>query len=257
MSSLARTLRAITLGTLGLSSVFRRASFYSFADAHIMPRTETTGRNMQTVHPDDGTHSATVIVLHGLGDSSDGWIDVAQRWHRAMPWAKFIVPSARSRPITMNGGFTMPGWYDIVGLDDRAGESCDGIEESVAEIRQIMDAEKATGVPYSRMVLAGFSQGGALSLFGGLQLPVEQKPGGILIMSGYCPGYSKFSLTPGLEDVPLLHCHGTVRILLTGRRSRTRRKSPYIPVLHAPPTNFYLFSFPFALYSHACRPTRL
>jgi len=176
-----------------------------------MPRTETTGRNMQTIHPDEGVHSATIIVLHGLGDSSDGWIDVAQRWHRAMPWVKFILPSAESRPITMNGGYTMPGWYDIVGLDDRAGESCDGIDESVAEIRGIMDAEKAAGIPHSRMVLAGFSQGGAMALFGGLQMPVEEKLGGVLIMSGYCPGYSKFKLTPGLEDVPLFHGHGTVR----------------------------------------------
>ena len=59
------------------------------------------------------------------------------------------------------------------------------------------------------MMLSGFSQGGAMSLFCGLQLPLEEKLGGILVMSGYCPGYSKFNLTPGMEDVPFLHCHGT------------------------------------------------
>jgi lysophospholipase-2 len=208
MSSLIRAVRLLTLSTLSFSLISRRASFYTFADNH-MPRTEITGRNLQTVYPDEGKHSATVLVLHGLGDSSDGWIDMAERWARDMPWVKFIVPSAATRPITMNGGYQMPGWYDIIGLDDRAGESCDGIDESIAEIRGIMAAENALGIPYSRMMLTGFSQGGALSLFAGLQMPVEQKLGGILVMSGYCPGYSKFKLTPGLEDVPLMHCHGT------------------------------------------------
>ncbi len=174
-----------------------------------MARTETTGRNCITVHPEEGKHSATIIVCHGLGDSADGWIDVAESWARAMPWVKFIVPSAASRAITMNGGFEMPGWYDIVGLDDRSGESCEGIDDSIQEIRDIMATEHALGIPYNRMMLSGFSQGGALSLFCGLQLPIEEKLAGILVMSGYCPGYSKFKLTPGLEDVPFLHCHGT------------------------------------------------
>jgi lysophospholipase-2 len=164
---------------------------------------------MQIVHTEDGKHSATCFVLHGLGDSSDGWIDVAERWAREMPWVKFIVPSAATRPITMNGGYRMPGWYDIIGLDDRSGESCEGIDESIAEIRGFMSEENALGIPHSRMMLSGFSQGGALSLFCGLQLPVEEKLAGIMIMSGYCPGYSKFKLTPGLEDVPLFHGHGT------------------------------------------------
>lgn len=185
-------------------------SFFSYPTAASnMPRTETTGRNMQIVHTEDGKHSATCVVMHGLGDSSDGWIDVAQKWAQQMPWIKFIVPSAAERPITMNGGYKMPGWYDIIGLDDRSGESCDGIDESIEEIRGIMASENALGIPYSRIMLAGFSQGGALALFCGLQLPIEEKLAGILIMSGYCPGYSKFKLTTGLENVPLFHGHGT------------------------------------------------
>lgn len=126
-----------------------------------------------------------------------------------MPHVKFIVPSAKSRPITLNGGMAMPGWYDIVGLDDRASESCEGIDDSIQEIRAALEAEVALGLPFSRLMLAGFSQGGAMSLFTGLQMPAEQKLAGVLILSGYCPGYSRFKLTPGLEDTPLLHCHGT------------------------------------------------
>jgi lysophospholipase II len=109
----------------------------------------------------------------------------------------------------MNGGISMPGWYDITGLDDRASESCEGIEESMSEIHEALGQEAALGLPYSRFMLAGFSQGGAMSLFTGLQLPVEKRLAGVLVMSGYCPGYSKFTLTPGLEETPLLHCHGT------------------------------------------------
>ncbi len=74
--------------------------------------------------------------------------------------------------------------YDIVGLTDRANESCDGIEASVASVRSILDAEHQAGIQYNRMVLAGFSQGGALSLFTGLQLPLEQRLAGVLVLSG-------------------------------------------------------------------------
>jgi predicted esterase len=72
-----------------------------------------------------------------------------------------------------------------------------------------MEAEAALGIPYNRMALAGFSQGGAMSIYCGLQLPPEQKPAGLLVMSGYLVGGSSFNLTPGFEDVPVLHCHGS------------------------------------------------
>ena len=102
-----------------------------------------------------------------------------------------------------------PQRYDIVGLTDRASESCEGIHASVARVTQLVDQEAERGIRYNRIAWAGFSQGGAMSIFGGLQLPVEKKPAGILVLSGYLPGASQFKLTPGLEDVRVLHCHGT------------------------------------------------
>ena len=162
-----------------------------------------------TIHPNDGSHSATIVLMHGLGDSADGWIDSAEGFSRQLPWVKFILPTASQMPVTLNMGHRMNAWYDIVGLDERAGESCEGIDASVSRVRGILAAEAELGLPYSRMALAGFSQGGAMSLFTGMQLPLEQRLAGLLIMSGYCPGYSKFKLTPGLEDLPVLHCHGT------------------------------------------------
>ena len=71
-----------------------------------------------------------------------------------------------------------------MGLTDRASESCDGIDASVASVRSILEGEFKAGIQYNRMVLAGFSQGGALSLFTGLQMPAEQQLAGVLVLSG-------------------------------------------------------------------------
>ena len=111
----------------------------------------------------------------------------------------------------MNMGMSMPSWYDIKGLDVKSNEQCDGIEISQSRLAGILQTEhETTGLPYSRMVLAGFSQGGALSLYTGMQLPSSsQKLAGIVVLSGYLPQQSKFQITPGLEDTPILHCHGT------------------------------------------------
>lgn len=104
----------------------------------------------------------------------------------------------------------MPSWYDIVGLDERSNENCKGIEQSRQRITQILqDEHQSTGLPYNRMVLCGFSQGAALSLYTGMQLPdASQKLAGIVALSGYLPSAKTFTITPGLEDTPILHLHG-------------------------------------------------
>ena len=133
-----------------------------------------------------------------------------------MPYAKFVLPTAPTKPVTMNMGMPMPSWYDIVGLDERSNEKCDGIEESRQTLTKILESEhENNGLPYHRMLLAGFSQGGALSLFTGMQLErPDQKLGGVVLMSGYLPPASKFTITPGFESVPILHCHGTQDMLV-------------------------------------------
>jgi lysophospholipase II len=108
----------------------------------------------------------------------------------------------------MNMGMKMPSWYDITGLDERSNENCNGIDESRERISNILKTEhERTGLPYERMVLAGFSQGGALSLFTGFQLP--ERIAGVVVLSGYLPAAKKFKVTPGLQGIPVLHCHGT------------------------------------------------
>ena len=94
-----------------------------------------------------------------------------------MPYVKFILPTAPTQPVTMNMGMSMPSWYDITGLDERANENCAGLDVSVERLRQILQTEHdTTGLPYARMVLAGFSQGGALALFTGLVNTVTKYP---------------------------------------------------------------------------------
>jgi lysophospholipase-2 len=126
-----------------------------------------------------------------------------------MPHLKFILPTAPTQPVSMNMGMPMPSWYDIVGLDERANENCKGIEESRARLETILQTEHSnTGLPYSRMVLAGFSQGGALSLYTGLQLETSKSLAGIVVMSGYLPAAK--SCKPTQLKTPIWHGHGTL-----------------------------------------------
>jgi len=158
---------------------------------------------------DEASQSATMIIAHGLGDTADGFEDVAEQLARQFPYVKFILPTATRRKVTINMGAVMPAWYDIIGIDERSAEQCDGIDESRNRILQIIEQEVSRGVPYNRIVLCGFSMGGALSLFTGLQTEVHKRVAGIVCLSGYLPAASSFKLTPGFEDLPVLHCHGT------------------------------------------------
>ena len=112
-----------------------------------------------TVYPKEGTHSATIIMLHGLGDSAEGFSDVADMWTKSFPYIKIILPTAVSRPVTLNGGMRMPAWYDIVGLDERAAEQCNGIDASCEMVTGLIKNEVDSGIYPNRIILAGFSQG--------------------------------------------------------------------------------------------------
>jgi predicted esterase len=166
-----------------------------------------------------------------------------------MPHLKFILPTAPTQPVTMNMGMPMPSWYDITGLDERSNENCKGIDVSRSRIAGILEAEHAaTGLPYSRMMLAGFSQGGALALFTGMQLP--QTLAGIVVMSGYMPAASQFQLTPGLENVPILHCHGTMDPMVKfDLAEKTKAK-----LVACGATNYEIKSFPI---QHTVSPDEL
>ena len=125
-----------------------------------------------------------------------------------MPHLKFILPTAPTQPVTMNMGMPKPSWYDIVGLDERANENCKGLAESRTRLEGILQKEhESTGLPYNRMILAGFSQGGALSLFTGLQFE-PAAVAGIVVMSGYLPAAKQCQ--PKHLNIPIWHGHGTM-----------------------------------------------
>jgi predicted esterase len=138
------------------------------------------------VIPAKGAHKNTIVFFHGLGDSSDGFADFFVEY--APENTRIVLPNAPTRAITANGGMRMPGWYDIVSFDRSAGllknEDEKGIKESAARITQLLDAEiELLGNKPERLVVGGFSQGAAMSLYSGLRY--SKKIGGIIALSGY------------------------------------------------------------------------
>ncbi|ORY00369.1 Phospholipase/carboxylesterase/thioesterase [Clohesyomyces aquaticus] len=159
-------------------------------------------------------HTATVIVAHGLGDSGAGWIFLAENWRRRSKFeeVKFVFPSAPMIPITLNMGMRMPGWYDIKSLSDLASREEDeaGITRSRGYLHSLIDTEVASGIPANRVVIGGFSQGGAMSLISGVTY--KNQLGGIFGLSCYLLLQSKLkSLIPTdspNQNTPIFLGHG-------------------------------------------------
>ena len=164
--------------------------------------------NLIILHPNGGEWSATIVFTHGLGDSNLGWIDTVRDWARMMPWVKFYVPTAPTIPITLNGGYKMTAWFDLTGLTAADADKCAGLDKSVSYVESLLDADHALGLPYNRMVLGGFSQGAALSLYTGLIRGADKKLAGVVALSGFMPNSSSFGIT-GSETVPVFQSHGT------------------------------------------------
>lgn len=130
--------------------------------------------------------SAAVIWLHGLGaDGNDFAGLVPELDLSACPAIRFIFPHAPAIPVTLNGGYVMPAWYDILGANLVSRQDESGIRASAQAIHALIDREVTRGIPASRIVLAGFSQGCAMALHTGLRFP--QRLAGIMALSGYLP----------------------------------------------------------------------
>ena len=129
---------------------------------------------------------ATVIVLHGLGADGNDFVPVAQELDLALAGdVRFVFPHAPVIPVTINGGYAMRAWYDILGADLVQREDEAGLRSSLAQVEALIEREKARGIPSARIVLAGFSQGCAMALLTGLRH--RERLGGIVGMSGYLP----------------------------------------------------------------------
>ena len=160
------------------------------------------------LEPKAGDASSTVFVLHGLGDTAHGWLDsVADALAPSLPTTRFILLTAPTRPVTVNMGMPMPAWYDIASLGkDRIDDAAEGLEESRARVAGLVEKEGRRGVPPSRVVLAGFSQGGALSLYTGANL--DATLAGVLCMSGYLVSPATVAPTAASRATPVLMLHG-------------------------------------------------
>jgi len=129
----------------------------------------------------------TVLWLHGLGaDGHDFAPIVPELVRRHWPALRFVFPHAPVRPVTINGGMRMRAWYDIVGMDFASRAEAAGIEESVTQVEALIAREGERGVPPSRVLLAGFSQGGAITLAAGLRR--SEPLAGLVALSTYLPG---------------------------------------------------------------------
>jgi phospholipase/carboxylesterase len=154
--------------------------------------------------------AATVILLHGLGADGYDFVPVVRELeaHGAPP-ARYVFPHAPTMPVTINGGYVMRAWYDILGTDLVRREDERGIRASQAMVEALLEQEVARGVPRSRIVLAGFSQGGAITLHTGLRQ--SQPLAGLIALSCYLPLAAAFSneAAAGSTGVPIFLAHGT------------------------------------------------
>jgi phospholipase/carboxylesterase len=153
---------------------------------------------------------AVVVWLHGLGDSGDGFAPIVPELRLPKGTGiRFIFPHAPVRPITINGGMQMRGWYDIKtwDLNDRADEA--GVRESAAAVTALLDKLIEQGIPASRILLAGFSQGGVIALHLLPRLPYQLA--GVMALSTYMavPGKLKEEMTSANKNTRVLVNHGT------------------------------------------------
>jgi len=153
--------------------------------------------------------NATVIWLHGLGaDGHDFEPIVPQIVRRGERAWRFVFPHAPVRPVTLNGGMSMRAWYDIAGLDRTAVEDTGGFRDTDALIRQLIAKQAALGIPPSRVVLAGFSQGGAVTLYTTLRYP--ERLAGAMALSCYLPLAKALPADRAAanDGVPIFMAHG-------------------------------------------------
>lgn len=156
-----------------------------------------------------GTARSSVIWMHGLGaDANDFRPIVGEMRLPAELGIRFVFPNAPIRPVTINGGMRMRAWYDVLTMDLPRREDPDGVYDSGRALVALIEREKERGVPAERIVLAGFSQGGAMALHTGLRYP--EPLAGILALSCYIPLTDRLNAErhPANQATPILITHG-------------------------------------------------
>lgn len=156
--------------------------------------------------PATARHSATLIFLHGLGDTGHGWAEHFRALK--LKHVKCICPTASMQSVTLNGGLKMTSWFDIRGLSPDSPEDEEGIKEASQKLKDLVDKEESEGIPSNKVVIGGFSQGGAVALYTAFTM---SKPlAGVIALSSWMPLNKQFpAVVKGNQTTPVLQCHGT------------------------------------------------
>ena len=166
--------------------------------------------SLQTIELHPGAEpKATIVILHGLGADGTDFLSMADELDlSAVCPVRWVFPRAPVRPVTVNGGQPMRAWYDILGTDLVRREDETGLRESMALVQQLLQREEARGMPSERIVLAGFSQGCAITLGAGLRH--GRRLAGLVGMSGYLPlaATTEAERNPANAATPLFLAHG-------------------------------------------------
>ncbi len=174
----------------------------------------------------DGAADASVIWLHGLGADGNDFVPIVP--HLGLDPAarvRFVFPHAPAIPVTINGGFVMPAWYDILEMNLGRRVDADGVLRSTAAVTDLIAREHTRGVPSERIVLAGFSQGGAIALHAALRH--EEPLAGVLALSTYLVRDDTLEAERHAinDSTPIFQAHGThdpVVPLKAGQQARDR-----------------------------------
>jgi phospholipase/carboxylesterase len=153
--------------------------------------------------------TVSVIWMHGLGADGADFVPIVRELDlTGCPAIRFIFPHAPTMPVTVNGGYVMRAWYDVLGSDLARSEDEKGLRASQTAIEQLIAQEKSRGIAANRIVLAGFSQGCAMTLQTGLRHP--EKLAGLLCLSGYLPIHTSVATERhgANQDTPIFMAHG-------------------------------------------------
>jgi phospholipase/carboxylesterase len=177
--------------------------------------------SLEVIEIETAPHAtASVIVLHGLGADGRDFIPICDELDLApVGPVRFVFPHAPTRPVTINGGYVMRAWYDILGAEIDKREDEPGLRESLALVETLIARERERGVAASRIVLAGFSQGCAMTLLTGLRS--AERLAGLVGLSGYLPLAASTAIerNPAQQGLPIFLAHG--------------RQDPVIPIARA------------------------
>ena len=163
---------------------------------------------VELVSPAGAIPKASIIWLHGLGSDGHDFAGIVPELHLPDSLSvRFVLPHAPSIPVTINNGFVMPAWYDIVEIDIGRTVDTEQLIQSAAAVHALIEREIERGVDSRRIILAGFSQGGAVILQAALTCPYPLA--GALSLSSYFPTADIIQPHDANKDLPVLVCHGT------------------------------------------------